>query len=389
MSGFYRYTLPGHNIVFEADRIRREHNELIGELTVRCDLPNAVNGVLSVGTLNVSSVRARQDRAKHLQLRANLNGKIDWLSALENLCQGVMAAERDGHPAIDLRSVSRPSKQEDVKVEGLRFPLKHPSILFGDGGAAKSYTALFIGGRLAKRGFKVALFDWELSSEDHRERLELLFGADMPLIVYCRCDQPLLAESDRLRRFVREHQIDYAIYDSIAFACDGPPEAAEVASRYFRSVREIGCGSLHIAHISKAENADQKPFGSAFWHNGARSTWFVQAADSTGESSILRLGFFNRKANLGSLQSPVSLNVHFLPDRTEFKGAEITDTPDLAEKLTVRQQISYLLRRGARTVSDIANEIGAKPDTVRKTISRYKDVFIEIDGGRFGLKGIQ
>ncbi|MGE0706166.1 MAG: hypothetical protein AB7P22_19775, partial [Vicinamibacterales bacterium] len=72
-----------------------------------------------------------------------------------------------------------------------------------------------------------------------------------------------------MSRIAHDERLDFAIYDSVAFACDGPPEAAEVAADYFRAVRSIGIGSLHVAHVSKAENADQRPFGSAFWHNGA------------------------------------------------------------------------------------------------------------------------
>ena len=64
MTDFYRYTLPGHGIVFEADRLRRERDELHGELTVRADIPNAIDGILNVGTLNLSSPRARQEDRK-------------------------------------------------------------------------------------------------------------------------------------------------------------------------------------------------------------------------------------------------------------------------------------------------------------------------------------
>ena len=35
-------------------------------------------------------------------------------------------------------------------------------------------------------------------------------------------------------------------------------------------VGQIGIGSLHVARVSKALDADQKPFGSAICHNGAR-----------------------------------------------------------------------------------------------------------------------
>jgi hypothetical protein len=303
---------------------------------------------------------------------------------LEDFSQRVFDAERTGDPAVDPRTLPRPVLDE-ITIEGLVFPRRHPAILFGDGGAAKSYTALYLAGVLARSGSNVALFDWELCGEDHRDRLERIFGKDMPQILYCRCERPLTAEADRLRRIVREHNIEYAIYDSIAFACDGRPEEAEVAGRYFRAVREIECGSLHIAHVNKSEENDRKPFGSAFWHNGARSTWYVQAVESE-DATTLRLGFFNRKANLGPLRAPVSYTLSFTTDRTEFRRAEVAESPELAGKLSVRTRMLYLLRRGARTPSEIATEIEAKIETVERTIRRYRRDFVVIEGGRVGLQ---
>ena len=130
-------------------------------------------------------------------------------------------------------------------VDGLTLPRQHPSILFGDGGTGKSYIALYVAGRIAEQDISVALFDWELAGEDHRDRLERLFSDGMPRVLYCRCERPLVYEVDRLRRIVRDKGVQYAVYDSVAFASDGPPEAAEVAGRYFRAVRQIGGGSLH------------------------------------------------------------------------------------------------------------------------------------------------
>ena len=31
---------------------------------------------------------------------------------------------------------------------------------------------------------------------------------------------------------------------------------------YFRAVRQLGIGSLHVAHIRQGDNNDQRPFGS-------------------------------------------------------------------------------------------------------------------------------
>jgi hypothetical protein len=121
-------------------------------------------------------------------------------------------------------------------------------------------------------------------------------------------------EVDRLRRIVRDGNIDFAVFDSVAFACDGPPEAAEVAGRYFRSVRQIGGGSLHIAHVSKGEGADQKPFGSAFWYNGATCLWYVKQDEASAGTDSLRIGLFNRKVNLARLRPPLGFSITFAED---------------------------------------------------------------------------
>jgi len=382
----YRLSISAIGVVFEVDRLRREHNELVGELCVRCDLPGArtIDGNLSIADFNLSSARARLERAKILTQRANIRD-LDWIAFVEEFCQRVLQADRNGQPAVDLRTLDRPTAEEVLKVEGLHLLRRHPAILFGDGGAAKSYLGLYFAGRLAERGMRVALFDWELAGEDHRDRLERLFWDGMPQIFYARCERPLVYETDRLRRIAREKGIEFVVYDSVAFACDGPPESAEVAGRYFRAARQIGGGSLHIAHVSKGENADQKPFGSAFWHNGARSTWYAQVVNGDANTETLSLGLFNRKANLGRLQAPVGFTVSFAEDRTTFRRADVADTPDLAAKLTVRQRMAALLRKGAMAPEEIAEQIDAEIETVKRTARRYKEQFTVITGGRVGL----
>ena len=381
--GRYRLILPSVGVQFEIDRLRRDHHELIGELSVRCDLPGVrtFNGVLMTADFNVSSARARTDRAKNLAAKS-LADELDWPTWLEEFCQRVLVAERAGQPAIDLRDLERPTPDDAIRVEGLSVPRRHPAILFGDARVSKVRPGVYFLGRLVEQGFTVALFDWELAGEDHRDRLERLFGQSMPRIFYARCDRALVHEVDRLRRIVQEHHIDYALYDSVAFACDGPPESAEVAGCYFRAVRQIGIGSLHIAHISRAEGNDQKPFGSAFWHNGARSTWYAKLADASPDGRTLNLGFFNRKANLGRLASPTGFKITFMDDRTLFSKSNPADNPDLATSMTIPQRMAYLLRNGAMDPEAVAEEIEAKLETVNRNVRRYKDRFIVLDGGK-------
>lgn len=382
----YKLAVPELGVTLEIDRLRREHQELLGELSVYCQLPGArtVNGTLSIADFNLSSARARSDRAKLLGERSNAK-EVDWQALVEELCQRILQADRAGQPAVDLRMLPAPAAEDTLNVEGLYLLRRHPTILFGDGGAAKSYLGLYLAGLLSERGVRVGLFDWELAGEDHRERLGRLFPDGMPRILYVRCERPLVHEIDRLRRIVTEQELQYLVYDSVAFACDGPPEAAEVAGRYFRAVRQIGGGSLHIAHVAKGENADQKPFGSAFWHNGARSTWYAQLAGADSNSETLSLGLFNRKANLGRLRAPIGFTITFTENRTTFRRSDVADNPDLAGKLNIRQRMFALLRKRPMSPEQIAEEIEAEVETVQRTVRRHKNLFVMIPDGRVAL----
>jgi hypothetical protein len=189
-----------------------------------------------------------------------------------------------------------------------------------------------------------------------------------------------VAEADRLRRIVQQEQIDYVICDSIAFACDGPPEAAEVAAAYFRAVRRLGVGSLHVAHTTKAENGDAKPFGSTFWHNGSRATWYVKRAAETDPGEVT-IGLFNRKANTGPLAPPIGYRLTFSDDGTTFARTDLSDVIDLASRLSVRQRMVPLLRGGALMMAEIASELDVPVNNVIQAVKRGENkVFVRVLG---------
>jgi hypothetical protein len=377
----YRLTDTQHGIQFDVARLRRERHELVGELAVSCGMlgAHAVDGVLSIGTFNLSSPRARKERAGHLAERARTNG-IDWSSRLEELCQRTIAAERTGRPSILLRDLPRPTPADRLNIEGLQLLRDHPVIWFGDGGTAKSYLGLFAAGNLARRGHTVLFADWELSGDDHRDRLERIFGEDMPPVLYARCERPMVFESDRLARLVHRDEVNFLICDSVAFACDGPPEAAEVASRYFQAVRQIGVGSLHLAHTNRSERADEKPFGSTFWHNGARSTWHVKLAQTSSDGQLISVGLYNKKANLGPLAPAVGFNIAFDHQRTRFVRVDVTSVEELAESLPLWMRVRASVTGQPQTLSALASELGANVESLDRTIRRKKELFTRING---------
>src|SRR5262245_5483364 len=111
--GLYQLAYPDTGIEFTVDRLRRERHELIGELSVACGMvgAKAIDGVLSVGTFNLSSPPAAAARAKLLADRARAHG-VPWGDMIEELRQRILTADRQGTPSVSLRDAPRRAKGE-------------------------------------------------------------------------------------------------------------------------------------------------------------------------------------------------------------------------------------------------------------------------------------
>jgi hypothetical protein len=383
--GVARTHFPAVGIRIDVERIRTERSgDTTGDVSVYLGI---YSELVSTQRLTLSGTRSRADLARSLAVR--VPSEPMWPEMVDAACIEALRAFRAGSPAVLLRDLARPPAGGYILP-----PLvidRHATIWFGDGGDLKSYLALAAGaaiqtGRgdilgIAPTGIRqVGILDYELSGEDHRDRLERITGPAMPPIVYTSCVSALQDDVPRIRRLVADHRLELLIVDSIGFACSGPPEAAEAAQGFYRALREIGLPALCIAHVTKAESGDQRPFGSTFWHNGARSTWYVKRSDE-GRPDVVRIGLFNRKANLGPRSSPLGFRVTFTEGATTFEPSGITDAADLAAKLPLVARIAESVRNGARTYVEIAEEVETTAETVRKTIDqRGKDRFVRITG---------
>jgi hypothetical protein len=389
--GAYQLTIPSLTIQFTVDRIRRERNQLIAELAVACDLPGAhtVEGYLSVADCNLSSATARTQRAKLLAARSEAPD-IDWDALVEDLAVHTIAAERHGSPAKALHEFARPTLETSATfdIDGWPWLRDHSMLTFADGGGLKSYLALYGCGVLSRRGVRIGYSDWELTGEDHLERLERLFGADLPTIYYFRCDKPLVDEADRIHRESRRLSLDYLVYDSGGFGTAGPPESAEHALAFFRATRQIGVGCHILAHINRSDNGDQKPFGSSFWHNSARATWFAKQAAASPDGQCLTVGLFNRKTNLTRRHPAIGFQFDFSDDRTAVTRVNLADVEDLAGQLPLWQRIAHLIKAGGgspRTIAELAEKLDAKVDSVKRAVSPTrarggKSIFAQVPG---------
>jgi hypothetical protein len=378
--GCYRLVFPANGVEFHVDRLRRDKHELVCELSVAGDFARAIDGMLSVGTFNLSSTSAASQRAKLLAERASKSG-FDWSSMLEELRQRVLTAERRGEPSISLRDVRRPPDDEEYDVLGLRFPKAHSTIDFGDGGTMKSYLELLKLSSLAAQGVRVLYADWELDQFTHRRRLEQICGSEMPDVRYVRCDRPLIHEVDRLRRIIRQDGIQYAVLDSVGFGTAGAPESAEAALDFNRAVRQLGTGVSAVAHITKAENGDQRPFGSAFWHNSARATWNIKLASQSADGQTVQLAAFQRKNNLGRSAPAVGIQMQFDGPRVYFERIDVTTIEEVSDALPLWQRIKAVVRSGPQTLATIASELKHdNAETLDRTVRRHKTTFTKVTG---------
>ena len=200
-----------------------------------------------------------------------------------------------------------------------------------------------------------------------------------------RCTRPLIDESGRLSRAVALHGIQYVICDSVGVAVPGRPEDAEHAAGYARALRQLGpVGSLHLAHVSKgAPDAPDpnKPFGSVFWSNLARSTWFVKRSSDEATGGVLDIGLYHRKSNTSALLPPRGLRLRFglrvAIDDLDLAGA---DTSLAAGVPLWRRMRVELLRARLLSRDALARALDVSPDAVRKSLARHADVFVDRDG---------
>ena len=249
-----------------------------------------------------------------------------------------------------------------------------PTIFFGDGASLKSYItsrlALSMALGIDFLGMRTPMLtpmvvDYEDSGANFKRRLKrLALGIDPSLIDVMGVHYwdakgiPLVDQIDGLKRYVEKYGVGLLIIDSVAPACGGDPLDHGSVLDFFSALKRIGLPSILIAHVTKAMEST-KPFGSAYWHNEARRTWYVTRA-AEEDSDEIDVGLFNRKVNDGRVPPPAAVHVSFSeeergPVRVSLSSMERAPAA-LREHGTPRSQVWAALDGKPRTVKDIAQE---------------------------------
>ena len=153
-----------------------------------------------------------------------------------------------------------------------------------------------------------------------------------------------------------------------------------------RAVRQIGVGSLHLAHAVKSEEHQESsgPFGSVFWANSARSLWMIKRAPGEGaDDRVVEVALTHKKSNTGRLLAPLGLRLTFDSSRTTIQNMDLASST-LSTSLPLWQRMRALVAAHAMTVEDIALELDAQPKSVARAVQRM-EIFRRGGDGRIWL----
>ena len=120
--------------------------------------------------------------------------------------------------------------------------------------------------------------------------------------------------------------------------------------------------------------------------NSGRQIWEIKKSQAEGEDSM-EFALFHRKANNSKLIKPMGWVLRFTEDSASFIRKDVRDT-GLETELRIVDRIENLLRRGAMTPKDIAEELEKEPSHVRKSLHDWtaKGKFVRLEDGRYAMR---
>jgi hypothetical protein len=380
----YLITWPDIKLHAEVSRISMNHD------TTKClciftSSYEGANPHILQTRLNLESTRARNDLAKDLATRYQIGQSIDWKAITEYLTVKVLREYEKGEPIILLTS------DDEIKpLEYLLYPiapLLKPTVIFGEPGAGKSQIAIIFSMTLClpwhdnplklvppHESVVTLMLDYEGDPEDaQRQLVSLTKGMSLPYVElhYRRCSLPLAEDIESIRNHVEDIKAQCLIVDSVSLAAGDDPSKPNVATTYFRQLRQLHITSISLAHTSKNKESQTKTiFGSVMWEAGARSVWEIQGQE---EEDAFDIALFHRKANLSKKFNPQGYRITYkdkLPVNVSWHNPK--EVAEFVEKMSTTDRVLDLLKEGAASMKDIAESLGVATNTAKVSLHRLK-----------------
>jgi hypothetical protein len=311
-------------------------------------------------------------------------------SSLSSLLYRASDGDDDLNAApVELRTLAKPGPRQWV-VEGL-LPARKTTVLYGDGGLAKSLLAMLLGdcvargqdlfGRPVQQG-PVLFLDWELDQEEQTRRAHQIaaglgHSTPAPGLYYRQMVSLLSGALPQIRAWAEEFQITVAVIDSFGLATLGDPTTARDVVPLLAGASKLPCTCLFIDHVRNLQAGetgdDLKPFGSVYKFNIARSV--IRVARAGGDEVSLSLVVRQTKSNFGPLSEPLGLRVTFEEERICFEQMAAS-SPGLARAARhpgglekVSQELSRL---GEASPQQLAEAVELSVGTVKNKLTELR-----------------
>lgn len=395
-------TISGYNFVWDDDNLRvnvtrtRIHND--GRITgdIKLILGKDKHEEPSFN-FNFSSDIRRKQTIK------SLNEKYpdwQWLPIIDELCRQVQRLSQEGEPVQELWSSDEMEPPEYILDPILMRGL--PTVIFGDKGVAKStlaqliYVCITLPWNNNPLGFttldgptKAVILDWELPGNiaqwNLKKMVEAMGLGAIPLY-HRHCSLPLADDIEQIGNYIDDYKAEVVIIDSLARAAGGElSRDTENANRFFISLEKLKTTSLIIAQTSKTEERKKTIYGNVMFTYFARSIHELSRSESLEENE-LHVALFHRWSNLTGLHKPIGLGFKYNGNYT-FVESETVDYAQFREKVTGQEMILALLKHGAKTPKEIAEDLEMKEASIRVLLSRLGKggKIVQVDK-KWGLK---
>jgi hypothetical protein len=266
------------------------------------------------------------------------------------------------------------------------------TLLYGDGGVAKSLLALALAVAVAGASEEwlgrkvencpVLYVDFELDSGEQARRVHQLCrgqGLDTPpenLLYMSALGHTAKDAFAAALAACKEHGVGLMVVDSLGPALQGDAEAARDVIGFFQKsiepFRAEDIAVLIIDHQSRLQAGQsyqsKGAFGSVFKTNLARSVIQAQATERGEGTLTVRLR--QKKHNFGPLAEPFGVKLSFTEEAVGLEALEL-DASELAEEATLNatDRVKLSLESGPAYPWEIAEHTGLALKTVKNALT--------------------
>jgi hypothetical protein len=297
----------------------------------------------------------------------------------------------DGPELVRLAEVEAPGPRRYLLEELVLA--SYPTLLYGDGGVAKSLLALALAVAVAGNAEEwlgcrvengpVLYVDFELDAEEQARRVRQLCriaGRDQEppenLLYMGAVGHSARDVFSAARKACEEHGVVMVILDSYGVALGGDAEASKDVIAFNNEVlepfRKDRVAVLIIDHQSKLQAGQsyqsKGAFGSVFKSNLARSVIQVEATERGENTLTVRLR--QKKHNFGPLADPFAVRISFSEESVDLAPVEL-EAAEKAEEATLNaaDRVRLALKGEPLYPWEIAETTGLAVKTVKNALT--------------------